>query len=86
MASSKTSDYEQAHVDHMLYAEANDLLDSAEGLELGCFVSLGVGVAAVAAGTLILLLKRGGQASESPDDDLATWRFRPTASGFALDF
>ena len=68
MAKGKAGEYEDAHnKDHMLYAEAKDILNSAEGLEKGCFVMLGVGVAAAATGAVLLLLPK----KKSGDTDQA---------------
>jgi len=58
LALSKTGEYEEAYEQHKPYSDARQTLDSAESLERGSFIALGVGLAAAAAGTLILLLKR----------------------------
>ena len=50
MASQKTGEYEDGYARHMAYAEAQELLDQAEGLETGMFVCLGVGAAAAVTG------------------------------------
>jgi tetratricopeptide (TPR) repeat protein len=58
LALSKTRAYEDAYREHKPYAEAQGLLDSANALEKGTFVSLGVGVALAAAGVTLLVLDR----------------------------
>jgi len=86
LASKETGEYEDAWSDGLPASEGKQILERAEGYEVGMFVALGVGGAAAIAGVVLLLMDRNKEAPGDVALGLGGATLRPTAGGLAVAF